>query len=51
MGIGVENFGANSFRVDTLPAFLEIADAAGFLRKVIDELITTSRSSFTFASG
>ena len=28
-----------------LPAFLEIADAAGFLRKVIDELITTSRSS------
>ena len=45
MGIGVENFGANNFRVDTLPAFLEIADAAGFLRKVIDELITTSRSS------
>ena len=45
MGIGVENFGANSFRVDTLPAFLEIADAAGFLRKVIDELIMTSRSS------
>lgn len=45
MGIGVENFGANSFRVDTLPAFLEIADAAGFLRKVIDELKTTSRSS------
>jgi len=45
MGIGIEDFGANSFRVDTLPAFLEIADAAGFLRKVIDELITTSRSS------
>jgi DNA mismatch repair protein MutL len=45
MGIGIENFGANSFRVDTLPAFLEIADAAGFLRKVIDELKTTSHSS------
>jgi DNA mismatch repair protein MutL len=45
MGIGIENFGANSFRVDTLPAFLEIADAAGFLRKVIDELKTTSRIS------
>jgi hypothetical protein len=28
-----------------LPALLEIADAAGFLRKVIDELKTTSRSS------
>src|SRR5256714_1024227 len=45
MGIGIENFGPNSFRVDTLPAFLEIADAAGFLRKVIDELKTTSRIS------
>jgi DNA mismatch repair protein MutL len=45
MGIGIESFGANSFRVDTLPAFLEIADAAQFLRKVIDELKTTSRSS------
>jgi len=45
MGIGVESFGANSFRVDTLPAFLEVADAADFLRRVIDELKTTSRSS------
>ena len=45
MGIGIENFGANNFRVDTLPAYLEIADAAEFLRKVIDELKTTSRSS------
>lgn len=45
MGIGIENFGVNSFRVDTLPAFLEIADAAEFLRTVIDELKTTSRSS------
>ncbi len=45
MGIGIESFGANSFRVDSLPAFLEVADAAEFLRKVIDELKTTSRSS------
>jgi DNA mismatch repair protein MutL len=45
MGIGIESFGANSFRVDTLPAFLEVADAADFLRRVIDELKTTSRSS------
>jgi len=45
MGIGIESFGANSFRVDTLPAFLEIADAASFLRRVIDELKATSRSS------
>ena len=45
MGIGIEGFGADSFRVDTLPAFLEVADAADFLRRVIDELKTTSRSS------
>jgi DNA mismatch repair protein MutL len=45
MGIGIESFGANSFRVDSLPTFLEVADAAGFLRKVIDELKTTSHSS------
>jgi DNA mismatch repair protein MutL len=45
MGIGIESFGANSFRVDTLPAFLEVADAADFLRRVIDELKTTSRGS------
>ena len=51
MGIGVENFGANSFRVDTLPAFLEIADAAGFLRKVIDESNNDQPQQFTSASG
>jgi len=45
MGIGIEGFGAHSFRVDTLPAFLEIADATDFLRRVIDELKTTSRTS------
>ncbi len=45
MGIGVESFGANSFRIDTLPAFLEVSDAGAFLREVIDELKTTARSS------
>jgi DNA mismatch repair protein MutL len=45
MGIGVEEFGAHSFRIDSLPAFLEVSDAGAFLRKVIDELRTTSRSS------
>ncbi len=45
MGIGVENFGANSFRIDSLPAFLDISDAGAFLRQVIDELKTTARSS------
>ena len=50
MGIGVERFGTNSFRIDTLPAFLDVADAADFLLRVIDELKTTSRSSSPFVS-
>jgi DNA mismatch repair protein MutL len=45
MGIGIENFGGTSFRIDSLPPFLEVADAAQFLREVIDELITASRNS------
>ncbi len=45
MGIGVEGFGASSFRIESLPAFLEISDAAAFLRGVIDELKNTARSS------
>ncbi|HEY2102345.1 MAG TPA: DNA mismatch repair endonuclease MutL [Chthoniobacterales bacterium] len=45
MGIGVENFGGTSFRIDSLPSFLQVADAGEFLREVIDELIATSRHS------
>lgn len=45
MGIGIETFGANTFRLDALPAFLEVADAADFLRRVIDELKAISHSS------
>jgi DNA mismatch repair protein MutL len=51
MGIGVENFGGTSFRVDSLPSFLQVADAAAFLREVIDELITTSRTSSAMRLG
>ncbi len=45
MGIGVESFGTNSFRIDSLPAFLQVSDAGAFLREVIDELKATARSS------
>ena len=45
MGIGIEDFGGNSFRIESLPAFLEITDAVRFLREIIDELKLTSRSS------
>jgi DNA mismatch repair protein MutL len=38
MGIGIENFGPATFKIDSLPSFLSITDAAQFMRKVIDDL-------------
>ena len=45
MGIGIESFGPNTFKVDSLPAFLNISDPAQFMRKVIDDLKSASSSS------
>ncbi len=45
MGIGLENFGPNTFRLESLPAFLRVPEGAAFLRDVIDELRATSRGS------
>ncbi len=38
MGIGIENFGPNTFKIDSLPGFLNVTDGAQFMRKVIDDL-------------
>jgi DNA mismatch repair protein MutL len=38
MGIGIESFGPNTFKIDSLPGFLNISDAAQFMRKIIDDL-------------
>jgi DNA mismatch repair protein MutL len=45
MGIGIEGFGPNTFKIDSLPGFVAAADAVQFLRSVIDELKTASNSS------
>ncbi|MBV9617929.1 MAG: hypothetical protein JO201_01845 [Verrucomicrobia bacterium] len=46
MGIGIESFGPNTFKIDSLPGFLNLTDGAQFMRKVIDDLkSTTDRSS------
>ena len=45
MGIGIESFGPNTFKVDSLPAFLNISDPAQFMRKVIDDLKSASDRS------
>ena len=45
MGIGIEEFGPNTFKIDCVPAFLNVSDPARFLREVIDGLKSASNSS------
>jgi len=45
MGIGIESFGPNTFRIDSLPGFLNVTDGAQFMRKVIDDLKSASDRS------
>jgi DNA mismatch repair protein MutL len=45
MGIGIEGFGPNTFRIDSLPQFLNVSDPAEFMRTVIDDLKSASRTS------
>jgi len=45
MGIGVERFGPNTFKIDSLPAFLNTSDPVHFMQRVIDDLKSSSASS------
>jgi DNA mismatch repair protein MutL len=45
MGIGIESFGPNTFKIDSLPLFLNASDPVQFMRKVIDDLKSASSSS------
>jgi DNA mismatch repair protein MutL len=45
MGIGIESFGRNSFKIDSLPTFLEVSDPVAFIREVIDGLKNASNGS------
>ena len=38
MGIGLEEFGAGSFKLDSLPPFLQVAEPLPLLREIIDAL-------------
>ncbi|MDQ3118631.1 MAG: DNA mismatch repair endonuclease MutL [Verrucomicrobiota bacterium] len=51
MGIGIEPFGAHTFKIDSLPTFLETSDPAGFMREVIDGLRSVSKSSSALRLG
>ena len=45
MGIGIEGFGPNTFKIDSLPVFVTAADGVRFMQSVIDELKSASNSS------
>ena len=51
MGIGIESFGPNTFKIDSLPAFLDVLDPAQFMSKVIDDLRSVSNSSSAMRMG
>jgi DNA mismatch repair protein MutL len=51
MGIGIETFGPNTFKIDSLPTFLEVSDPAQFMSKVIDDLRSVSNSSSAMRMG
>ena len=45
MGIGIEPFGAQTFKIDSLPTFLTASDPVRFMRDVIDGLRSASNTS------
>jgi len=51
MGIGIESFGPDTFKIDGLPSFLNVSDAAQFMRKVIDDLKNAGNSASAMRLG
>jgi DNA mismatch repair protein MutL len=51
MGIGIEPFGQNAFKIDSVPTFLDVADPVTFMRKVIDGLKSASNGSSAMRLG
>ena len=51
MGIGIENFGPGTFKIDSLPSFLDVSDPAQFIRKVIDDLKSASNTASAMRLG
>jgi DNA mismatch repair protein MutL len=51
MGIGIESFGPDTFKIDSLPSFLDVSDPSQFMRKVIDDLKSASNSASAMRLG
>ncbi len=51
MGIGIEPFGALTFKIDSLPTFVSAPDPVQFMRSVIDALRSASKSTSALRLG
>ena len=51
MGIGIESFGPNTFKIDSLPSFLDVSDPGQFMRKVIDDVKSAGNSASAMRLG
>jgi DNA mismatch repair enzyme (predicted ATPase) len=51
MGIGIESFGPGTFKIDSLPGFLNVSDPTQFMRKVIDDLKSAGNSTSAMRLG
>jgi DNA mismatch repair protein MutL len=51
MGIGIESFGPGTFKIDSVPSFLNVSDPAQFMHKVIDDLKSAGNSASTMRLG
>ena len=51
MGIGIESFGPDTFKIDSVPGFLNVSDPAQFMRKVIDDLKSAGNSASAMRLG
>jgi len=51
MGIGIESFGPNTFKIESVPSFLNVSDPVQFMRKVIDDLKGAGNSTSAMRLG
>jgi DNA mismatch repair protein MutL len=51
MGIGIESFGPGTFKIDSVPSFLNVSDPAQFMRKVMDDLNSAGNSASAMRLG
>jgi DNA mismatch repair protein MutL len=51
MGIGIEKFGPGTFKIDSVPSFLNVSDPAQFMRTVIDDLKSAGNSASALRLG